>query len=242
MRLDERATPFSLKVLARVAFVRALARETDAIRELRLWSLPSPARDSERERKLREWVTSGGEIWDDVHADEPVAQSQRRGLSSLIRNMGIRRSEVKMWLKWLRWRHNIDSSKEIKQRDYRDIRSALMSRVLSPLPEREPEENPNFTKQTDVIHERRHERRSNSLPPGTANHVSASYLGLSRDGLFRRAGPERVDAASEWARKLRLARRRFVATQMGCVRPALVGHLPLLHTARVLTRVPSSCW
>jgi hypothetical protein len=53
-----RTTPFSKVLEAREAFIRALASQTDAIRELRDWRLPIEASEGERERRLRELVAA----------------------------------------------------------------------------------------------------------------------------------------------------------------------------------------
>ena len=59
------AVPAPRRATARLAFIRALARQTAAIRELRAWRLTSTALDSERERELR--LVQGGHPLFEMH-------------------------------------------------------------------------------------------------------------------------------------------------------------------------------
>ena len=58
----QRPIPFSRLLEARAAFIRALASQTDAIREVYDWRLPVQARDTERERRLREFVAADSDL------------------------------------------------------------------------------------------------------------------------------------------------------------------------------------
>lgn len=81
-----REIPASRRIAGRQAFIGALAKLTDAIRDLRAWRLPPSARDSEREQRLREFVTPGSQLyafWADSHG---VIQERRSTVSSHVKN------------------------------------------------------------------------------------------------------------------------------------------------------------
>jgi hypothetical protein len=99
--------PASRKAMARVAFIRALAKETDVIHELRALRLPPIALEAPAAPQA---------------SHEPITEKQHTRLWAIFRGTGRTQEELMMWL---HARFGIDSTKGISRDRYDTICTAI---------------------------------------------------------------------------------------------------------------------